>query len=334
MILAAESRLVPITDHSCIADARRRVGAIAQELGFDATRRGQIEIVTTELATNVHLHAGGGFLLVRTQGLHEGIEVLAVDRGRGMTNLAECLRDGFSTAGTAGNGLGAIRRLSQVFDIYTQPDHGTVVLAQLFRTIPPPAPARYLVGAVNVPVEGETLSGDAWGVVASPQGVSVAMADGLGHGPEAAQASQKAIEVINGMAGQGLGGVLQSTHRAIAATRGAAVAICAIDFSAGTVRYAGVGNISGQVIAVERMQAMVSHNGIVGHQLYKAQEFSYAWPKSALLVMYSDGLVSRLSLDGAPGLRQRHPSVIAAVLYRDFRRGRDDASVVVLREQP
>jgi len=295
MILAAESRLIPITDHSCIADARRRVGVIAQEIGFDATRRGQIEIVTTELATNLHLHAGGGFLLVRTQGLQEGIEVLAVDRGRGMTNLAECLRDGFSTAGTAGNGLGA-------------------------------------VGAVNVPVEGETVSGDAWGVVATAHGVSVAMADGLGHGPEAALASQKAIGVIAGMAGQGLSGVLQGAHRAIAATRGAAVAICDIDFNAGTLRYAGVGNISGQVITAERMQAMVSHNGIVGHQLYKAQEFNYPWPKSALLVMFSDGLVSRLTLDGAAGLRLRHPSLIAAVLYRDFRRGRDDASVVVLRE--
>jgi len=331
MILAAESRLIPITDHSCIADARRRVGVIAQEIGFDATRRGQIEIVTTELATNLHLHAGGGFLLVRTQGLQEGIEVLAVDRGRGMTNLAECLRDGFSTAGTAGNGLGAIRRLSQVFDIYTKPDHGTVVMAQLYRTTPPPQ-ARYVVGAVNVPVEGETVSGDAWGVVATAHGVSVVMADGLGHGPEAALASQKAIGVIAGMAGQGLSGVLQGAHRAIAATRGAAVAICDIDFNAGTLRYAGVGNISGQVITAERMQAMVSHNGIVGHQLYKAQEFNYPWPKSALLVMFSDGLVSRLTLDGAAGLRLRHPSLIAAVLYRDFRRGRDDASVVVLRE--
>ncbi|MBA3710727.1 MAG: anti-sigma regulatory factor, partial [Planctomycetes bacterium] len=131
MILASrDSHVIPIQNQTRIADARREIGQLAVTLGFDEVRRGKIEIVATEMATNILLHAREGHILVRTHGLVEGIELLAIDRGPGMANLAECLRDGFSTAGTAGNGLGAIKRQSAVFDIYTQPGIGTIVLSQ------------------------------------------------------------------------------------------------------------------------------------------------------------------------------------------------------------
>jgi hypothetical protein len=95
-----------------------------------------------------------------------------------------------------------------------------------------------------------------------------------------------------------------------------------------TVNYAGVGNISGVVIG-EKSRGMVSHNGTLGVQLLRAQQFDYEWPQGSHVVMHSDGMSARWSLATYPGLSRRHPAVIAAVLYRDHVRPRDDVTVVV-----
>jgi hypothetical protein len=92
-----------------------------------------------------------------------------------------------------------------------------------------------------------------------------------------------------------------------------------------------VGNIACRVEASTANRHLVSYNGTVGHVLRKVQEFSFPWPKGALLVLHSDGLVTHWDLAAYPGLSARHPGLIAGVLYRDYDRGRDDVSVVVLR---
>ncbi len=332
MIVATrDTHVIPISDHSRIGDARRTIGELAKSLGFDETRRGKIEIVASELATNLHNHAQGGYLLVRSHGLADGIEILAVDRGPGISNLAECMRDGFSTAGTAGNGIGAVKRQSQVFDIFSQPGVGTVVLAQLFRAAHP-GPSRFTVGAISVALAGEPICGDSWTASVSPRGARVAVADGLGHGPDAAQASLNAMRSVEMSPGQPGTMVVANAHRSIASTRGAAMSLCDIDTEAGLARFVGVGNVAGAIVRGGQILSMVSHNGTVGHQLLKTQEFTYPWTKDSILIMHSDGLTSRWNLDHGPGLAMRHPSVIAAVLHRDFVRGRDDVCVVVMRE--
>ena len=70
----------------------------------------------------------------------------------------------------------------------------------------------------------------------------------------------------------------------------------------------------------------------MGHECRKIQTFSYPWSKGSVLVLYSDGLQTRWTLDRYPALRGRDPALLAAVLYRDFARGRDDVTVVVGRE--
>jgi hypothetical protein len=96
------------------------------------------------------------------------------------------------------------------------------------------------------------------------------------------------------------------------------------------VRYTGVGNISGVLAGGERSRGLASQNGTVGLQLRKVQAFDYEWPPRGLLVMHSDGISNRWQLDTYPGLAQRHPAVVAGVLWRDFGRGRDDATIVVV----
>ena len=94
-----------------------------------------------------------------------------------------------------------------------------------------------------------------------------------------------------------------------------------------------MGNIVARVEASSANRNLVSYNGTVGHTLRKVQEFAFPWPINSLLVMHSDGLGTHWDLAAYPGLTTRHPALIAAVLYRDYDRGRDDVSVVVIRNR-
>ena len=124
---------------------------------------------------------------------------------------------------------------------------------------------------------------------------------------------------------------MERIHAALRPTRGAAVATAEIDRERGVLHYTGIGNISGLAIAPSgTVQHLVSHPGTAGHEVHKIATFHYPWPAGSILIMHSDGLSSHWSLEKYPGLSSRHPSVIAGVLYRDFHRQRDDATVVVL----
>ena len=328
---------VTVTEPSQVGGVRRAVATLASRLGFDDERCGRAAIVATEAATNLVKHAREGVVLLRALESVDGpgIEVLALDRGPGMADFGRCLRDGFSTAGTPGNGLGAIARMSDFADFYSLSPGGTAVLARLWLGSPLSADrAGRLVGeAVSVPVAGEEECGDCWATAQEDGRALLLVADGLGHGPFAAEASRAAARVFLANTRLGPAELLQAAHLALRGTRGAAVAVAEIDFDAGVVRFAGLGNIAGFVLDGASRRGLVSHNGTVGHQVGKFQEFTYPFPKGALLVMHSDGLTSRWGLDPYPLLVGHHPALVAGVLYRDFQRGRDDVTVLVAREQ-
>ena len=323
-----------IRDASAAGHARREAADLARELGFSPADIGRLGIVVTEVATNVVKHGGGGELLLRTLGSNgtRGVGLLALDRGPGFANLAEAMRDGFSSAGTPGTGLGAIRRLSTLFDVYSSPGAGTAVMATVWSGRPPAQALGPHVSGINIPYPGESVSGDAWAQHTTPERTMVLVSDGLGHGVLAANASEVAVTTFRQRVGLAPGEIVEHIHEALRPTRGAAVAIAEIDSRRGVVRFAGVGNIGGTILADGRGRSLVSHHGTAGHDVRRIQEFSYPWPAGAILVLHSDGIVSHWTLDGNPGLAAHHPMLIAGILYRDFRRGRDDTTVVVLRE--
>lgn len=327
---------LPILESSQAGEARRIAIALASRLGFNETERGKVGIVVTEVANNLVLHATDGKLLLQplTRNNIEGIEILALDKGPGMSNISECLRDGFSTAGTPGTGLGAISRLSAFCDIYSVANVGTACLAQLWASpLPTSQPDSHLEsGVVCLPKTGEEISGDAWAIDQDSGRSLVLVADGLGHGPQAALASREAVRIFRANLGRSPKEIVEAAHAALRSTRGAALAIAEIDVERLTVRFAGVGNISGTILSPLKSNSMVSYNGTVGHEVRKIQEFVYQWPKGGLLVMHSDGLGTQWRLDRYPGLTAKHPSLIAGVLYRDFNRGRDDVTVLVARD--
>jgi anti-sigma regulatory factor (Ser/Thr protein kinase) len=294
---------------------------------------GRVAIIINELGTNLVKHAGGGELFIRELSAtgHTGVEVLSVDRGRGM-NLDRAMQDGHSTAGTRGEGLGAVLRLAQDFDGWSDAG-GTVLLARVWAG-GRPADA-FDIGGICVPLAGEAESGDKWGWRRT--GVAngrFLIADGLGHGPIAARAAAAAVQSFSESDRlPGPEAIVHSLHAALRSTRGAAVGVAELDLISRTLRFCGVGNVAATVEAPgERARGLLSHNGIAGHEARKIQEVALPWPARGALVMHSDGLHTQWKIEAYSGLQSRRASVIAGVLYRDFRRRSDDATVVVVKE--
>jgi anti-sigma regulatory factor (Ser/Thr protein kinase) len=330
---------VGISGQSDIGECRRTARRLGEACNLDENDVGKICIVATELATNVVRHGGGGEMLVQVlnDGMTPQVEMLAIDHGRGMEDVDRCLRDGYSTGGTPGTGLGAVSRLSTTFDVFSVPGQGTVALSRVepksARSSPAAGAHRLQFGAVCVALAGEIECGDTWRIADRGAVLSVMVADGLGHGPLAATASRAAAQAFADRPFDEPSSVMQSLHRSLAGTRGAVAACARLHTAESRVDYAGVGNIHGAIVGCERSRGMVSHNGTLGIQVPRPKQFAYDWPPGELVVMHSDGLSARWNLGEHPGLYTHHPAIVAAVLYRDLGRKRDDATVVVVRYQ-
>src|SRR5262249_52752766 len=215
--------------------------------------------------------------------------------------------------------------LSTLFDVYSTQGAGTALVATLWPASAPRADGM-LTGGINVSYPGEPVSGDAWALASTSGRSMVLVSDGLGHGAEAADASAAAVATFRRHAALPPADIVQRVHETLRATRGAAVAVAEIDPARRQLRFAGLGNIGGTIVDEGRTRSLVSQHGTAGHDARTIQEFTYSWRAGALLVLHSDGLISHWTLDRYPGLARRHPMLVAGVLYRDFRRGRADAS--------
>jgi len=323
---------VAVNESSQVSQARRQALDIAQQNAFSETDAGRVALVATELATNLIKHGDGGEILVgpyEDQG-KSGIEILALDRGRGMSNIDACFADGYSKAGTAGNGLGAVARQSHVVDVASWPGLGTAVLARLDRGTPVRDAKRSHPpwGAVAVAMPGQEVNGDAWSVDDSSDGRTLFVADGLGHGPDAADASVEAVRLFQRHKGHQVPTLLDYVHGGLRSTRGAAVSIARINPGRDKIMFGGIGNVAGAIVAPSGIRRMVSLAGTAGHVVRKIQGFEYPY-SGGLVILHSDGLATSWTLDRYPGLLNAHPTLVAGVLYRDFARRRDDVTVLV-----
>src|SRR5436305_5573847 len=328
------SRMVSLSDFSATAEARRAGARMAATLGLNEKKSGQTAIVITEAARNAVVYGGGGQLLlsgIKSQN-ETRMEIVALDRGPGITDLSRALQDGYSTGGTPGTGLGAIKRMAEAFDVFSNAK-GTAIFARIEQ---PENGSQMRKSPVELarlvsPITGEKVCGDnvAWEI--NGDRCIALVVDGLGHGPLAAEAADEAVRVFRLHSSESPTSLITRMHDALKKTRGAAAAVAEVRTLAGTLVYAGVGNISGSILSNTLSRSLISHNGTLGHVMSRVQEFKVEWPKDGILVMHSDGLQSRWDLSRYPGLLARRPALIAGVLLRDFRRERDDASVLVLK---
>jgi anti-sigma regulatory factor (Ser/Thr protein kinase) len=325
---------VEVSDPTHPGAARRAAMRSAELIGMGKTDCGNVAIAVTEMATNLLKHATRGKVIVDPLGHNgtRGLRVLALDKGPGIRDITVALRDGHSTAGTAGDGLGAIRRLASNFEIYSQPGKGTCVLAEFWPASKAPKRAFGIdVGVVSVPIRGESVCGDGWASKATTKSLLLMLADGLGHGIYASEAAREAERILHESASTSPAVILGDTHDALRKTRGAAVAIAAIELEVGRLLFSGVGNVSATLLDRRNSRGLASHNGTAGHEIRKVQEFAFPWNGDNLIVMHSDGVSGRWDLSDYPGIWNKPASVIAALLYRDFVRERDDATVLVAK---
>ena len=182
-----------------MAHARRVATELAEALHLNESEVGRVALVVTEAGTNIVQHAGHGEILLRRFARAEpaSLELLALDKGPGMANVAEAMRDGFSTGGSSGKGLGAIARLSTFFEISSTPGKGTALLARIGRVgAKQPTEHGLQWGVVCVPKRGELVCGDAWAVTPGHFRNTILVVDGLGHGIHAFDAANAALRAF------------------------------------------------------------------------------------------------------------------------------------------
>ncbi len=329
---AVRQRVLQISDASGAADARRAVAALATTLEFDETTAGELALAVTEAATNITKHAREGAIVARIlpRGESGGIEILAIDKGPGM-DVAASMRDGHSTSGTAGSGLGALSRMASGLEIWSRPGGGTVMRFEVWPKALAQNGAVMANGVICTEKRGEDVCGDNWALLQGRGRVIAFVVDGLGHGLEAAEAARAAVEMVKSKAHLDAPNLMDAVHGALRPTRGAAAAVALLQPESELCTFCGVGNISASIRSSGTSRSMVSHNGTLGHSVRKIQEFQYPFPKGSLLVMHSDGMGTHWDLAAYPGIEMRHPAMIAAALYRDHSRGRDDLTVLALR---
>ncbi|WP_373783220.1 ATP-binding protein [Delftia acidovorans] len=335
-------RSFPIGDASRVGEVRRHVVALASDMGWGDEDMGRSALVATELATNLVRHARDAEIWIAARPPMHDIEIICVDRGPGIEDIATAMQDGVSTgSGSPGTGLGAISRVADDFFVVSEAT-GTVSLARLREGRRAPSALSLRMGAVCLAVAPETISGDAWAVRSGAGLAEVLVADGLGHGPLAGEAARAAVDVFasQNWNGNGNGGAdaampleefVAQAHAALRGTRGAA--LLAVRFGAQTVHSCGAGNISGRLFNGVASLSLSSQHGTAGVQISRPRVADCSSLDHGVLVLHSDGVSARWKHEDYAGLLGRDPGLLAACLLWHNTRSRDDATVVVLKAE-
>ncbi|MGZ5243753.1 MAG: ATP-binding protein [Bacteroidia bacterium] len=328
-----------LADKSYASLIKKEIRKMAEAAGFAGSRLGEVEIVASEIISNLIKHSDKGAELLAKNVFYEdgtaGIELISIDNGPGMLDPYKMLADGISTTKTLGQGLGAMKRLSDDFDIYSQKDWGTLVLCRLYINKPKNTlkiRERLKVNTVMVPKPGEDFCGDGWAMKTTGTNVWILATDGLGHGPDAYKASQMAVQNFLEHDFSLPSEVIVHLHEKIKSTRGIVGSVMLFDQEAKTLTYCGVGNISARVIMHDSTKSFISYNGIIGmnkpatihDQKIDAKDFMY-------VIFTSDGIVTRWDLNAHPGLVRLDNSLLAAYLYKDYSRRTDDILIISVR---
>ena len=323
-----DMRWIGVEDPSAVVACRQAGLALASRLQFPAAKADQLALAITEAGSNLHKHATQGLLhlAINRSGDEPGIQLVTIDAGPGFRNVSEAMRDGHSTAGTLGIGLGAIDRLADFCELYSQPGHGSALVARFWPS--GPQPALSWAGLIR-PLASETQCGDRFGAARTGDTVTAILCDGLGHGPLAASASAEAVEAILEDPAGGPAVLLERVHRRLGHTRGGAVGI--VELTGQVVRFAGLGNIAASILADGSRKSMLSVPGVAGHQARTIRQFDYVAPPGAAIILHSDCVSSRWDAKSLPGLEYKDPLVICAMLLAEAGINRDDAGLLVLK---
>jgi anti-sigma regulatory factor (Ser/Thr protein kinase) len=321
------------SDRSYFAILKKEIHAFAASIGFSSKRLAEIDIVIAEMVSNLAKHAMEGELLVKkiTVAGVDGIEVVCIDNGPGVNDVHRMMQDGMSTKNTLGHGLGAIKRLSNVFQIYSQKGWGTILLARFYkRELPTPVkPAVADIHSIILAKPGETVCGDGAAVKYSKENIKIFLGDGLGHGKEAYHAVQSAIVAFMICPEPNAMDIIRDIHYAVKKSRGLVASVAVFSLKERMWNFCGVGNIIAKVHNGSILKTHNSYNGIIGHNIPNTmKDTEVAYSPGQIISLASDGIRSRWETMKHPGLWRGELGMLNAAVFKEFARNSDDMSIV------
>lgn len=328
--MALKDERILIFLDSDILKARRLAREMAAATGFDQVASAVIETVVSELATNLikHRAVDGEIALLRlVDAERRGIEVRSLDRGPGIGNVQEALHGGVSSAGGLGIGLSGVKRFMDEFSLESRPHQGTTIIAR--KWLGTEESRRMSFSVIARPHPGEEVSGDAHFIRQTPACAFFAVTDALGHGREAFETSRQALAVLEDVCEEPLPGIVDLCHRELKGTRGAAMALCRIDFAEGLLHHLSIGNVETRVYGTREPVRPLCFNGTVGMSMENHHVRTYPWNDGATIVIFSDGVSGHFDLP--PETLGASPQTIARYIFDRFARNYDDATVLVGR---
>jgi len=323
-----------VDDRSYIAFVKREIHNLVHNAGFSTLRLGEIDIIISELTSNLIKYGGSGELLYRIASEKEAVffEIFCIDNGPGISNISKMMKDGNSSSNSLGQGLGAINRLSDFFQIYSMGSWGTVLYSRVYQD-----PRKIITrlhdvdfGTAQICAPGEQVCGDGYYVKETVHGKQIFVGDGLGHGAKANEAVQEAITAFKSCTENEPVEILRFMHQSVKKTRGLVATIACIDNRNKEWKICGIGNISTRLYSGMVCKNYTSYNGIVGHNIPRTLNSSVIpLEKHQTIIMHSDGIRTRWNINELPSLLKYDPYVIATAIYKDNARGNDDMTVLV-----
>jgi anti-sigma regulatory factor (Ser/Thr protein kinase) len=330
---------IPIEGPADTQRAAQHARDIAASIGFAPPDCEEIVIVTTELASNLVKHAGGGSIELTEAKIagRAGIRIESQDRGPGIADIEQAVTDGYSTAGSLGVGLGAVNRLMDDLELRSVDTTGAhIVCHRWLRPDSGPAPAHWVeFGAATRALRSQRENGDAFLVRQWGGNALTAVIDGLGHGQFAQRAALTARQYIEQHFDLPLADLFRGASRACRATRGVVMALARFEDQARqTITVASVGNINVRIFGETAPMTVLARRGVVGLGTVGPLTTVCPWSPASVLVMHSDGVHSRWNWQDFSDLAQQPAQRIARLLLSSLAKPEDDATVLVAKGIP
>jgi anti-sigma regulatory factor (Ser/Thr protein kinase) len=331
--LGPGTQALPVYDEASVSSARQRVREIGSTFNGSKALVESAVLIASELTHNQLAHSRQGYFAVKAieRGEVKGLEVVAADIGPGLQKTvltgAGAVREGSSL----GAGLEGVFRLADEVDIDTRGAEGLCVVARKFEAQAVPFCE---VAICGTPCPGEVISGDDATCFQSESGLLAAVCDGLGHGPEAREASNAAVESISRHRDQDLRELVLAVNKEIAGTRGCTLTVVRFNAGSRMLQCLSAGDIRAQLYHVRDAHFFTPSPLVVGDRQLPArrlhvEEVSVA--PGSVLAMFTDGLQSRTNVKGDLDLLRRPAVTIAQQLIERHARLTDDALAFVAR---
>lgn len=334
MVDATHLRFIA-NDRSYFSIIKKDIRYLAEEAGFDLKRLADLDLIVSEITSNLHKYAKDGEILAGlfVEGANHYIELISIDHGPGMAFPNKMMEDGISSSNTMGMGLGSIKRLSDKFEIYSVKDWGTIMLSRIYKNEPSPGAGRSVdIRPLVVAMPGQRQSGDGTYFKFTDHYFKLLVADGLGHGEPANHAVNEAVNAFRSCPYHSPAEILKYIHQSIRGTRGMVGTVVVFDLTARKWKVAGVGNITTRMSNFMEIKNLMSHNGIIGLNIPTTiNDQEVLFDDFHQITLCSDGIKARWEWSKFPGINRCDLSIQAAAIYKEHARHTDDTSVVMAK---